>query len=885
MNTWMQIRSAIPTHLKNFVDKLSTEHPSGISFAQLDSPMMRQFKQAKSEVPDALLFFRMGDFFELFGLDAIIASDLCDLTLTSRDKSNPNPVPMAGVPACSYKTTLKKCLDAGFKVAVCDQVEDPRTAQGIVRREITRIATPAVPGDLDNNDSSDDEFGCYLASVIQSNKTFTFAYIDVSTGEFRFTAHLNADELQQEILTIRPKEILVQSSFEKQINTLLGHVSSNAFCNKTLINKIEPWMLKSEQICKDCVLEFFKESDFHSFGLSTIPGALQCVASILFYLKNTQRSVFEHISQIKYYDSKSYLILDDATKKNLDLFYTSTGEKRGSLFTFLNECQTILGSRLLVRRLNYPLKKTTEIHEELERVNEFVEHNTECFGMQNLLSQCADIEKILSRACQNSLDIKSSILLKNTINLIPIFLNFAAESKDSLSLFSYYTHQYQLENLNPLSEFLTTAISDNISAQIGSGESIFLKNHSQELDEICELEQNFSQKLKELEAKEKTQSGILNLKIGYTRVFGYYFEISRGKLAQTPTHFERKQTLTNAERFITPELKLLEEKAFSASAKRLELEKSLFENLRLQIISFSKQLINYATFIANADLITTFSYLAYKYSWCRPTVLGTPESQFEDCAHPMMKHLNSTEDEFIANSIEFSKSNNRIHLITGPNMAGKSTLMRQVALNHLLCHIGSFVCAKSARIGVLDRILSRIGSADYADKNQSTFMVEMLETSQILRLATSQSLLLLDEVGRGTSTYDGLSLAWAIVEDIHDNQCPRTLFSTHYHELVDVCQTKKNITPMQMGVLVQSKENESGQLEEELIFSRKYLPGFIGQSFGLSVAKLAGIPSRVIIRAKEILDSLEAPKNSMSYNPKTQKNKKEAAQRCAETLF
>jgi len=858
MKTWMEIRTSIPMHLNSFIEKLSSEHPSGISLSQLDLPMMRQFKAAKEEVPDALLFFRMGDFYELFGLDAIIASDICDLTLTSRDKSRSNPVPMAGIPVVHYKVTLKKCLDVGFKVAVCDQVEDPRCTKGIVKREITRIATPAVPGDLESEESTNiDISGNYLASILQTENLFTFSYIDVSTGEFRLTSKLNIDELKQEVLTIKPKEILTTGTLEKKIQVIVNDNHHHSFTQRILINRIESWILKSDKACKNIFLEFFCEKDLHAFGLSSLPGALTCVAALLFYIKHTQRNIFKNIHSISYYDVHNYLILDESTKKNLDLFLTSTGQKHATLLTFLNDCHTILGSRALYRRLHYPFKEQREIQDALDFVDEFTKEQLLCREVQSILSQCSDIEKILSRACHQSLDVKSSILLKNTLNLMNNFLSFGKSHKDLLPIFFSYSTKYNIENLLPLIIFLNSALNTDVSHRIGTGPSVFIAGYSKELDELISLENNFSQKLKELENRERANSKIPTLKIGFTRVFGYYFEISRGKLSQTPKHFIRKQTLTNAERFVTPELKQLEEQSLSASDKRLILERELFENIRLKIIQFSKEISQYAEFIANIDLTTTFAYLANKYSWCKPSILPTPTTTLIDCAHPVMKHQNSVEEEFISNTIEFHSQEQRIHLITGPNMAGKSTLMRQVAVNQILFQIGSFVCAKTAKIGITDRILSRIGSSDYATKNQSTFMVEMLETAQILKMSTTKSLLLLDEVGRGTSTYDGLALAWAILEEIHDTKAPRTLFSTHYHELVEICQQKPSIYPMQMGVIIKNSTDSNGNTKEDLIFSRKYLPGFIGKSFGLSVAALAGIPQNIISRAGQILTTLE----------------------------
>lgn len=856
-SVWMRFRSAIPVHLKPTIEKLSITHSSGIRLEQLDSPMMKQFKQAKDEVPDALLFFRMGDFFELFGLDAIIASDICDLTLTSRDKSQTNPIPMAGVPVASYKNALKKCLDAGFKVAVCDQVEDPRFVKGIVKREITRIATPSIPGDLETDDDAQKNIaGCYLASIINTNQTFVFAYIDCSTGEFQLTSNLTIEALKQEVLTIKPKEILIENSAEKKICGIIQEHS--AFANRRILfNKIDSWLLRSEKICKDIFLEFFSDQEFHQFGLSTIDGALLCVAAILSYLKNTQKNIFKNIRPISYYVAHNFLLIDDATKKNLDFFETSSGEKRGSLFSFLNECQTPMGSRMLMRLMNYPSKTLQDIQNRLNFLEELFQQTNACLELQKLLSQCYDVEKLLARASQKSLDTKSIFLLKLSLNFVPNIFAFLNKYNHIFPLLTSLIDTSSLQKLIPLHDYLHTALIDDPLDQIGQSVCVFRKGHSNELDELYELENNFNQKLEELEKFERTRSNISTLKIGYTRVFGYYFEISRGKLASTPTHFKRKQTLANAERFITDELKDLEEKALSAKERREILEQDLFENIRLKILEFSKEILEYATLIATIDTTVNFAQLAYKYGWIKPHITETSETELIDCYHPIMKHLVTTEEEFIPNTVQFDIDTNRIHLITGPNMAGKSTLMRQVAINQFLCQIGSFVCAQSAKIGIADRILSRIGSGDHTLKNQSTFMVEMLETASILKFATHQSLLLIDEVGRGTSTYDGMSIAWAVLEHLHDTCCPRTLFSTHYHELVQVCKNKPAIVPMQMGVFIQHVQHDNSHISEQLVFSRKYTKGSVGQSFGINVALLAGLPLSVIERAKTILKPFE----------------------------
>lgn len=852
---WLTNGKEVPAHLKLSLAKLSCEHISGISLKQLDSPMMKQFRAAKEEVPDALLFFRMGDFYELFGVDAVIVSDICGLTLTSRDKSTENPVPMAGAPVAGYKNALRKCIQAGFKVAVCDQIEDPKFAKGIVKRAITRIATPAVPGDLYDDDTADVLQACYLASVVATQNHFTFAYMDVATGDFQITSHLTECQLLQEIATISPREILVPSALYKSFaDMLLMRLQRSAL----LVNSMESWLIVSESHCRTLFLEFFQEKDLNGFGILNIPKGLSAVCALLHYLKTTQKEVLQNIKHISQYSVADYLILDEATKKHLDFFYTASGEKKGSLFHFLNRTTTATGSRALLRRLNYPFKHAKDVEKALEFVKELVQSPSLLAELVEVLRQTSDLDRLLSRAAQKNLDARGMVLLKNTLFTLPTLLCTLRNREGAVRLSQLVKENLACSLLLPLAELLQRALLDDPAVQLGKGGAIFKQGYHAELDEVVALENNFTEKLDELEQFERERSQISNLKIGYTRVFGYYFEISKGKLAQVPSHFMRKQTLVNGERFITAELKELEEKALGAADKRLALERELLEELRVKILDDSKELIQASQLIAQVDLFATFAQLAEEHRWSQPTLLEKSATRLVACTHPILAHVRGGAEPFIGNDITLNEG--AIHLITGPNMAGKSTLMRQVAMVQILCQMGSFVPSEVAEIGLVDRILTRIGSADNALKNQSTFMVEMLETATILRLATSQSLLLFDEVGRGTSTFDGLSLAWAILENLHDCIRARTLFSTHYHELNEVCAAKTRIEPMQMAVMESETTQPDGTLLKTILFSRQYVPGSAHKSYGLHVAELAGIPRRIILRAEEILARLEHDK-------------------------
>ncbi len=857
LSHWLGTLNEVPSHLKPSLNKLSNEHCSGISLKQLDSPMMRQYRTAKEEVPDALLFFRMGDFYELFGVDAIIASDICALTLTSRDKNSENPVPMAGTPAVAYKVALKKCLDSGFKVAVCDQVENPKDAKGLVRREITQIITPAVPGDLDDSISNKNAFGCYLACAILINKKYVFSYVDTSTAEFRFTNDLTLEELFQEIETIKPKELLIPSQFILSFKKMIENKDSD-FLSQVTISNIENYFLKSQNHCEELFYEFFSQEIYEQSGIIQAEGALECISGILVYLKKAQKDNLKNLQKIQYYNSKNYLLIDESTRKHLDFFSISSGEKKGSLFHFLNHCYTSAGSRLLLRQLLYPYKNSTEILKSYEQMDDLISSPSLMSELACLLQSVIDLERILSKCAQKNIDPIGILGLRQTLFISFAISKLLKERIPNSSFSELFSMSFLQTFIDPLCKYLTCAFIDEIDHSFKMNQCIRPGFHK-EWDEILNIENNFQKQIDHLEKTEKEKSQIQNLKIGYTRNFGYYFEISKGKLSQVPKHFIRKQTLTNGERFITKELKELEEKYLECSERRNELEIQILSEIRQKILSYGKSLSQLSESYAILDVQLNFSQLSISYGWVKPEITTDPIIELKNNVHPVLKELHFGKMDFIPNNISIGVSEKQnygnIHLMTGPNMSGKSTLMRQVCVTQILCQIGCFVPASSAKIGLCDRILSRIGSSDYATKNQSTFMVEMLETAHLLRQATPNSLLILDEIGRGTSTYDGLSLAWAIIEELHDVTQARAFFSTHYHELVKVCELKHGIVPMKMSVF-------EDEIQNKIIFTRHYQPGFAEKSFGLFVAQKAGLSQKIIERAQQILSELENRQNA-----------------------
>jgi DNA mismatch repair protein MutS len=852
-------------HHKTAFEKLSDEHPAGIALAQMETPMMRQFKEAKDAVPDALLFFRMGDFYELFGADAVIAAEVCQLTLTSRDRNSDNPVPMAGVPAVNHRATLKKALAAGFKVAVCDQLEDPKLAKGLVKRDIVRIATPAVPGDLGEDDEASTPSGTYLACAVPAQAgQWALAYVDVSTGVFRYTGRLSLSDLEQELVTLAPREITVPANQTERMTEF----ARGRFTLIPRVSAMPAWIFRSPSDTMRLFEDFFELPQLNSFGIPAIEGSLQAVAGVLHYLKETQRGVVKNLTRIDYYDVSKHLVLDESTKRHLDFFATATGERKGSLFHFLNQCATACGARLLAHKLNYPEKSAGAVqdaHNAVDAILGAAHAEREIFGE---LRSTADLDRQLSRAAQNSIDPKGMAWVGQTLARLPalqLVVRKISANSDALTQ-TDESLEIQLAEVNSLSHLLQSALEDEPAQIVGKGGKIFKSGFNAELDELVDLEANFEGKIAALELHERTISGIPTLKIGYTRAFGYYFEISKGKLSQVPAHFERKQTLVNGERFITPELKELEDKALSASDRRTTIERQLLEQLRNEIIRYATPLTALSRLIAQLDVWRCFAQLASEHRWCKPVIIERHATALEQCVHPILAGLRTTRSRFVANDIVLGDTadiptgafghnltSGQVLLITGPNMAGKSTVMRQVALAHILAQMGCYVPAKRATLGMCDKIFTRIGAGDFALRNQSTFMVEMLETAQMLQFATQSSLLLLDEIGRGTSTYDGLSLAWAILEDLAARVRARTLFSTHYHELVDAAAAQSNVTAMRMEVVEQPASNGA-----QIIFTYRFLNGAAGKSYGIHVARLAGIPERVVARANELLKTLSA---------------------------
>ena len=874
--TWKNLRPSLTSKMEETLGKVVLTNPSGILEDQFATPMMQQYKKAKEHAPAALIFFRMGDFYELFGLDALIASDVCELTLTSRDKNSKNPIAMAGVPVISYKNAIKKCVECGFHVAICEQVEDPKDTKKIVKREVVQILTPGFLGDLDDILDSQNKTAIenrYIASVFynKNEKTHAFAYLDVSTGDFSLTGDLEFEALIEEIQKLSPKEIIVSKNTSK----LYEYLESDPEFSRLRVIPIESWLFKSYKNSYDLLLEFFDKTSLNSFGFEKFKGSVEACAFILNYVKNHQKIVLKNIKFIHIYDRSDYLILDKATIEHLNLLSSENTQCQGSLFHYLNKCLTTLGSRFLFKRIRYPYKKIQDIQKTQNAVLELLENPQLLEAFESSLSSVCDLSKILSRCAISPLESRYLLLLRQSLRSSrDLFSNIKKSFKKTT--FFKLLESFDTQRLSLCLDFLNRFLKDDNEIESSSEQAYCIREgFSKELDDILSLEKQFSSKIKDIELKERENSSIQNLKIKFNKVFGYYFEVSKGKLSLVPKHFIRKQTLVNAERFVTEELKSLEEKYFDSASLKDKHVLFLLQKAREEILKYSYDITKLIEHISYFDYTYALSKVSSQEGFSRPKISFHNLTVLKDSFHPLLKEYALHKDNFVNNDVflgeltklpknhfAFANTDSLIHLITGPNMSGKSTIMRQVAVVQTLFQLGSFVPAKKAELGVCDKIYTRIGSADFAFKNQSTFMVEMIEASHMLKFASEKSLLLLDEIGRGTSTYDGLSLACAILEGIQNKISARTLFSTHYHELFELLKSKNNITAMHLEV-IQSKEKEKAQ--DKVIFSHKYTKGQSLSSYGIYVAKLAGLPEALLERAKEVHKEL-----TKSQTPKYQ---------------
>ena len=813
-----------------------------MSLEQSDfTPMMTQYLQIKREYPDAILFFRLGDFYEMFFDDAKTASQALGLTLTAREAGKNNRVPMCGVPYHAADNYINRLIQQSFKVAICEQLEDPKAAKGIVKRDIVRVITP---GTLVGPQALQQPQNNYLACVhAQPPDAFGLAVVDLSTGEFRVTELSSEDKLWSELSRWQPSEVVLGQA--AALNSWGEQVKKRT---RALISATEDWMFHPAT-AQETLLQHFKTANLRGFGCEHMSAGISAAGAGLRYLQRTQKTDLAHINRLSPYSLQSFMVVDSIALRNLELLRTLQGDKKHTLLDVLNHTVTAMGSRLLVRWIQQPLLDIVEIDRRLDGVEELVGQQSRRRQLQEQLKQINDIERLMSRISLGVAGARDILSLNQSLQQIPLLKKILKEAQADI----LRTVQEGLDDLPALRGRIDRALRPDAPLSVREG-GMFKAGYHAELDGLLDIATGGRQWIAAEQEKEIERTKISSLKIKYNRVFGYYIEITKANLHLVPVDYIRKQTLVNAERFITPALKEQEEKILNAQERIVELEYQLFQELRVQVLEQLIVIQANALHIAALDTLNSLAEAAGRNNYARPTLNDGNRIFIKDGRHPVIETLLG-QAKFIPNNTELSPDGCQVAIITGPNMAGKSTYIRQVALIVLMAQMGSFVPAVAAEIGIVDRIFTRVGASDDISAGMSTFMLEMSETANILHNASSRSLIILDEIGRGTSTFDGLSIAWATAEYLHGDSGPRpkTLFATHYHELAEMELVHKGIKNFNVAVR---------EWNDEVMFLYKLVEGAADHSYGIHVARLAGLPREVITRAREILSNLEI--NSLS---------------------
>ncbi len=803
------------------------------------TPMMRQYIELKEKYSDCLLFFRLGDFYEMFFEDAKTASKELDLVLTGRDCGLSERAPMCGVPYHAVDNYIAKLIDKGFKVAVCEQMEDPALAKGLVERDVIRVITPGTVIEermLEENQNS------YIASISLGDQAIGLAYADVSTGEF-YLLQLEGEQaavaLLDEMERIRPREIIADPSLFLQ-QFLARKLSSAYYLEQYSASAFLP------ESAKDILKRHFSVASLSGFGVDDAPYAVSAAGALMRYLDETQKNALSHIHGMRLLNRKSYMVLDATTRRNLELTQPLRygGSKKNTLISLLDTAKTGMGGRMLRDWVDRPLQSVEAIERRLDAVEELNQNLTERKQLQELLHGVYDIERLCSKIVYGTLHARDCIALQQTLERIPFVKDTLRQNaSDALKRVCD-----QLDSMEDIFALLARAICDEPPVSLKDG-GFIREGYNAEVDELRSIANGSESWLERFEAQEREQTKIKSLRVGYNRVFGYYIEVTKSYLSLVPYHYERKQTLANAERFVTPELKEMEQKILGARDRLIALENELFLEIRTVLLSGTDRLQQNGALLAELDAYVSLSEVASNNGYCRPKLNQQGRMQIINGRHPVIER--ALKEPFVPNDVLLDRTENRLLIITGPNMAGKSTYMRQIALITLMAHVGSFVPAQSADISIVDRIFTRIGASDDLSSGQSTFMVEMSEVANILHNATRGSLLILDEIGRGTSTFDGLSIAWSVLEYISDaKRCgAKALFATHYHELTELEGDIAGVKNFRVTVR---------EIGEDIVFLRKIVRGGADKSFGIQVARLAGLPEEVLSRAKEILAELES---------------------------
>lgn len=823
------------------------------------TPMMRQYLEIKAQYPDAILFFRLGDFYEMFMEDAVTASKILDITLTARNKGAAEEIPLCGIPYHSCQPYIAKLVEHGLKVAICEQVEDPKFVKGIVKREVVRVVTPGLV--FDPETLQPDENNYLLAISIQPGPVWGLAVLDITTGEFRVTETREIDTLRSEIASIDPREVLLPEQGENPASqNLIDLLTEKA------VNRLPDWVFDPDH-GRQLIEEFFACQSIKGFGCDGLPAAISAAGAVLFYVRETQKGTVAHIRSLKTYSSSEFMALDNTSRRNLELTATlHGGRKKGSLLGVLDRTVTAMGGRKIRHWINHPLVDLKGIRDRHCAVLELVEKSLVRGQLRQDLEGVYDLERLNARISMGNANGKDLSALRATLQRLPEMMANLQEAASPLL-------QETLRSIDPLSDVLgliERAIVDDPPFVLREGGLIREGFHA-ELDELRRIRFDGKGWIARLEASERQRCGISSLKVRFNKVFGYFIEVTRSHLDKVPADYQRKQTLANAERYIIPELKEYEEKVLGAEERMAEMEFGLFQEIRDEIAAQGERIQRTAEAIAVFDVLQSLADVAHNRNYVCPSMDDSDELIIHEGRHPVIESM-SLGENFVPNDVEMDCRQNQILIITGPNMAGKSTFMRQVALITLMAHMGSLVPAASAHIGLVDRIFTRVGASDNLTQGQSTFMVEMTEAANILRHATSRSLLILDEIGRGTSTFDGVSIAWAVAEFLHDNAsvAGKTLFATHYHELTDLALTCERVKNFNIAVK---------EWNEQIIFLRKIVPGGASHSYGIQVARLAGLPTAVIERAREILKNLESGEYEGAGQPRLARSKKSSKRR------
>lgn len=826
---------------------------------------MEQYLSIKESYKDAILFYRMGDFYEMFLEDAKKAASILEITLTSRNKNDSAPIPMCGIPFRAADNYIAKLIKNGCKVAVCEQMEDAAVAKGLVKRQVVRVITPGM---ILNEELLDKTSNNFLLALSKTKDVAGIAYLDISTGTFKTTQVESKRskipiELIDEVLRVDPKEILLPSNFEK--DPVYKHLR-NAFSTRqiTYLDKINFHIEEA----KERLLSKFKTRSLEGFGAENLLASISAAGAILSYVQDTQMQDIKHVFQIIPYDLKNFLVIDDRSCKNLEILTNiQTLDKKGTLIHVLDRTVTAMGSRLIKAWIRYPLIDKDKICQRLDCIEEITKASHIHQLIINHLKSVYDLERLGSKISMGQGNARDMTALKNSLKKLPfLFKELSLFKSPLLNGKNLEDQEMILKELGSLADLIEKSIREDAGHLLNEG-GLIKDGYHPELDELLLISRDGKSWIAKTETTEKEKTKLSSLKIKYNKVFGYFIEVSRAQSKLVPDHYIRKQTLVNAERFITDEMKQVESTILNAQDKRNALEYEIFSTIRDTVISKASFILKMADFIANIDVLQGLALAASENGYTKPVINEHNTISIVDGRHPVVEKL-ITGERYVPNSIEMDDVENQILLITGPNMAGKSTILRQVALTVLMAQMGSFVPAQKASLGIVDRIFTRVGALDNLSSGQSTFMVEMEETANIVNNATHKSLVILDEIGRGTSTYDGMSIAWAVAEHLHDldNKGVKTLFATHYHELTKLEETKPRIKNFNIAVK---------EFNDNIVFLRRLVKGGTNKSYGIQVARLAGLPDIVINNAKHILSNID--KNSSDIpKPLPEKPKKKS---------